>query len=220
MCIYLSGPSVIQPWHCILNGGSISISKPNHPILRTSILNPHGTWHNVCRNAGPNRHIRISVSYYHESHDASDHERTHARNKFWAGVWRYGVLYRSSTYPINWSIDMAYKLLAALPRSRLAAIQRKIAPLLQFDVVGVSGIPFSFFQDWAYLPAQVPSSRSFNPNILAPPISDSFDMCACKSSMAGSSERPNDLEEVMRRSWMDVAATCSHTRLWTLLSAT
>ena len=42
---------------------------------------------------------------------------------------------------------MAYKLLAALPRSRLAAIQRKIAPLLQFDVVGVSGILFSFFQD-------------------------------------------------------------------------
>jgi WD40 repeat protein len=41
---------------------------------------------------------------------------------------------------------MAYKLLAALPRSRLAAIQRKIAPLLQFDVVGVSGTPFSFFK--------------------------------------------------------------------------
>lgn len=34
--------------------------------------------------------------------------------------------------------ELAYKLLASLPRSRLAAIQRRIVPLLQFDVVGVS----------------------------------------------------------------------------------
>ncbi|KAH6894967.1 F-box/WD repeat-containing protein 11 [Coprinopsis sp. MPI-PUGE-AT-0042] len=32
--------------------------------------------------------------------------------------------------------ELAWKLLSALPRSRLAAIQRKINPLLQFDVVG------------------------------------------------------------------------------------
>ncbi|KAF8236240.1 WD40 repeat-like protein [Tricholoma matsutake] len=32
--------------------------------------------------------------------------------------------------------EFAYQLLASLPRSRLAVIQRKIAPLLQFDVVG------------------------------------------------------------------------------------
>ncbi|KAF8809004.1 F-box/WD repeat-containing protein 11 [Phlegmacium glaucopus] len=32
--------------------------------------------------------------------------------------------------------ELAYKLLASLPRSRLAIIQRRIAPLLQFDVVG------------------------------------------------------------------------------------
>ncbi|CAA7270938.1 unnamed protein product [Cyclocybe aegerita] len=32
--------------------------------------------------------------------------------------------------------ELAYKLLASLPRSRLATIQRRIAPLLQFDVVG------------------------------------------------------------------------------------
>lgn len=35
------------------------------------------------------------------------------------------------------SEDLAYQLLASLPRARLAVIQRKIAPLLQFDVVGV-----------------------------------------------------------------------------------
>ncbi|KAF8891333.1 WD40-repeat-containing domain protein [Infundibulicybe gibba] len=32
--------------------------------------------------------------------------------------------------------ELAFKLLASLPRSRLATIQRRIAPLLQFDVVG------------------------------------------------------------------------------------
>ncbi|KAK7034703.1 hypothetical protein VNI00_012110 [Paramarasmius palmivorus] len=32
--------------------------------------------------------------------------------------------------------ELAYRLLASLPRSRLATIQRRIAPLLQFDVVG------------------------------------------------------------------------------------
>ncbi|KAJ7143150.1 WD40-repeat-containing domain protein [Mycena crocata] len=32
--------------------------------------------------------------------------------------------------------ELAYKLLASLPRSRLATIQRRLAPLLQFDVVG------------------------------------------------------------------------------------
>lgn len=34
-------------------------------------------------------------------------------------------------------LELAYKLLASLPRSRLATIQRRLAPLLQFDVVGV-----------------------------------------------------------------------------------
>ncbi|KAF5373847.1 hypothetical protein D9758_000963 [Tetrapyrgos nigripes] len=32
--------------------------------------------------------------------------------------------------------ELAYQLLASLPRSRLATIQRRLAPLLQFDVVG------------------------------------------------------------------------------------
>ncbi|TFK36356.1 quinon protein alcohol dehydrogenase-like superfamily [Crucibulum laeve] len=32
--------------------------------------------------------------------------------------------------------ELAYRLLTSLPRSRLAAIQRRIAPMLQFDVVG------------------------------------------------------------------------------------
>lgn len=33
--------------------------------------------------------------------------------------------------------ELAYQLLASLPRARLATIQRRLAPLLQFDVVGV-----------------------------------------------------------------------------------
>lgn len=49
--------------------------------------------------------------------------------------------------------DMAYKLLAALPRSRLAAIQRKIAPLLQFDVVGSLPAEVSI-QIFSHLPFQ------------------------------------------------------------------
>ena len=40
-------------------------------------------------------------------------------------------------YGSNLLLELAYKLLASLPRSRLAIIQRRIAPLLQFDVVGV-----------------------------------------------------------------------------------
>lgn len=36
-----------------------------------------------------------------------------------------------------WFIELAYRILSSLPRSRLAGIQRRIAPLLQFDLVGV-----------------------------------------------------------------------------------
>lgn len=33
---------------------------------------------------------------------------------------------------------MTYKLLESLPRSILASLQRRMTPLLQFDIVGVS----------------------------------------------------------------------------------
>jgi hypothetical protein len=42
---------------------------------------------------------------------------------------------------ICWHEELAYKILSSLPRSRLAAIHRRIAPLLKFDLVGVR--PFS-----------------------------------------------------------------------------
>ncbi|KAF9484633.1 WD40 repeat-like protein [Pholiota conissans] len=49
--------------------------------------------------------------------------------------------------------ELAYKLLASLPRSRLATIQRRIAPLLQFDVVG--SLPTEVaLQIFSYLPFQ------------------------------------------------------------------
>ncbi len=35
-------------------------------------------------------------------------------------------------------IELAYTLLASLPRSRLAVLQARIAPLLKLDIVGVS----------------------------------------------------------------------------------
>ncbi|KAF8163638.1 F-box/WD repeat-containing protein 11 [Crassisporium funariophilum] len=47
--------------------------------------------------------------------------------------------------------ELAYKLLASLPRSRLATIQRRIAPLLQFDVVGSLPAEVSL-QIFSYLP--------------------------------------------------------------------
>lgn len=40
-------------------------------------------------------------------------------------------------YQLKTSIELAYRLLSSLPRARLASIQRRIAPLLQFDVVAV-----------------------------------------------------------------------------------
>ncbi|KAJ6501933.1 WD40 repeat-like protein [Mycena sanguinolenta] len=49
--------------------------------------------------------------------------------------------------------ELAYKLLASLPRSRLATIQRRLAPLLQFDVVGSLPAEVSL-QIFSYLPAQ------------------------------------------------------------------
>ncbi|KAL0067057.1 hypothetical protein AAF712_005841 [Marasmius tenuissimus] len=47
--------------------------------------------------------------------------------------------------------ELAYKLLASLPRSRLATIQRKLAPLLQFDIVGALPAEISL-QIFTYLP--------------------------------------------------------------------
>ncbi|KAJ7792444.1 WD40 repeat-like protein [Mycena olivaceomarginata] len=49
--------------------------------------------------------------------------------------------------------ELAYKLLASLPRSRLATIQRRLAPLLQFDVVGSLPAEVSL-QIFSHLPAQ------------------------------------------------------------------
>ncbi|KAF8912131.1 WD40 repeat-like protein [Gymnopilus junonius] len=49
--------------------------------------------------------------------------------------------------------ELAYKLLASLPRSRLATIQRRIAPLLQFDVVGTLPTEVAL-QIFSYLPFQ------------------------------------------------------------------
>jgi len=53
-----------------------------------------------------------------------------------------GVLWLRAPFMKYLSVELAYRLLASLPRSRLATIQRRIAPLLQFDVVGVC-IPYS-----------------------------------------------------------------------------
>lgn len=49
---------------------------------------------------------------------------------------------RSPKTPIHrcFVTELAYQLLASLPRSRLATIQRRLAPLLQFDVVGVRAL--------------------------------------------------------------------------------
>ncbi|KAJ7685717.1 WD40 repeat-like protein [Mycena polygramma] len=49
--------------------------------------------------------------------------------------------------------ELAYKLLASLPRSRLATIQRRLAPLLQFDVVGSLPAEVSL-HIFSHLPAQ------------------------------------------------------------------
>ncbi|KAF7295670.1 F-box/WD repeat-containing protein 11 [Mycena indigotica] len=48
--------------------------------------------------------------------------------------------------------ELAYKLLVSLPRSRLATIQRRLAPLLQFDVVGSLPAEVSL-QIFSHLPA-------------------------------------------------------------------
>jgi hypothetical protein len=45
---------------------------------------------------------------------------------------------------VSCALELAYQLLASLPRSRLATIQRRLAPLLQFDVVGVSTSAYVF----------------------------------------------------------------------------
>ncbi|KAG7092986.1 hypothetical protein E1B28_009285 [Marasmius oreades] len=47
--------------------------------------------------------------------------------------------------------ELAYKLLSSLPRSRLVTIQRKLAPLLQFDIVGALPAEISL-QIFTYLP--------------------------------------------------------------------
>ncbi|KAF9532902.1 WD40-repeat-containing domain protein [Crepidotus variabilis] len=49
--------------------------------------------------------------------------------------------------------ELAYKLLASLPRDRLATIQRRIAPLLQFDLVRSLPTEISL-QIFSYLPFQ------------------------------------------------------------------
>lgn len=42
-------------------------------------------------------------------------------------------------------IDLAYKLLQSLPRSRLAGLRERINPLLEFDILGVCIFPTTKF---------------------------------------------------------------------------
>ncbi|KII88226.1 hypothetical protein PLICRDRAFT_110866 [Plicaturopsis crispa FD-325 SS-3] len=58
---------------------------------------------------------------------------------------------RSLTY-LSTVTELAFKLLTSLPRSRLAGIQRRIAPLLQFDLVGALPIELAL-QIFSYLSA-------------------------------------------------------------------
>ncbi len=57
-------------------------------------------------------------------------------------------LFIASGLCVQRNLDLAYKLLASLSRSRLATIHRRIAPLLQFDFVGVRIITCSCKTSW------------------------------------------------------------------------
>ena len=54
--------------------------------------------------------------------------------------------------------ELAYRLLVSLPRSRLATIQRRIAPLLQFDLIGVGILSLHCFAIESPLTSTVVSS--------------------------------------------------------------
>jgi len=82
-------------------------------------------------------------------------------------------------------IELVYRLLAFLPRSRLATIQRRIAPLLQFDVVGVRVfLTSSKFALFNCIHRSVPPNRSLLANIQPSLIADTPPMLSCLPPLA------------------------------------
>ena len=124
-----------------------------------------------------------------------------------------GVLWLRAPLMKYLSVELAYRLLASLPRSRLATIQRRIAPLLQFDVVGVR-IPSSWYihQVLTSIYARLVSSNGgLAADILLPTFSNAPGLRPCQSTMASPVERLIPLEDPLPNTRMDVEAHASIT---------
>jgi hypothetical protein len=119
--------------------------------------------------------------------------------------------YRRSSH----HVELVFKLLVSLPRSRLASIQRRIAPLLQFDVVGVSlslshSLTRSFICSLTRARIVAPS-RSLAPNIQPPLITIPPPMCTRQPPLARPRERPLPLEKPLQGSWVGMETAVADT---------
>ena len=115
---------------------------------------------------------------------------------------------------IDAALELVFKLLASLPRSRLASIQRRIAPLLQFDVVGVSlslSLPTRPLTHSLTRARIVSPSRSLAPNIQPPLIPISPPMRTRQPSLARTRERPLPLEKSVQGSWVGMETAVEDT---------
>lgn len=99
--------------------------------------------------------------------------------------------------------ELAYRLLASLPRSRLATVQRRIVPLLQFDLVGVSFMPPHSFQ--ATFSLVVSTTRIVFANIHVAPCNRTPQLCAGLQAMECACQRSNPMAQSLSRPWLEVA---------------
>ena len=111
-------------------------------------------------------------------------------------------------YGSNFLAELVYKLLASLPRSRLAIIQRRIAPLLQFDVVGVRSslrttpwLSLTLFNQ-----SIVSSGRGIDRNILLSSLYNLIGLCTREQTLESPCKRPKPLEESLPSSRLGVAS--------------
>jgi len=101
--------------------------------------------------------------------------------------------------------EIAYKLLVSLPRSRLATIQRRIAPLLQFDVVGVCA---NLWRLQKQTNVRIDSANGGWPaDLLLSVLSKPAHLCPGLQSLARACERSKPLEVPLPSPRLEVATS-------------
>lgn len=140
--------------------------------------------------------VECSLDWHMVTHDASESERE--------GKSLLPAVHDTQVVMILLYTELAYQLLASLPRSRLATVQRRIVPFLQFDLVGVSFASPCLFK---FICLRVVSTTGIgSANIHVAPCLCAPGLYTGLQAMESPRQRSNSVAQSLPHPWLGVAA--------------